>query len=205
MNDIDILRQFILVLISNTFLNLSTNAEPITWKEECSLNGDYNFITLKCECFQGWKGDSCETLSLVPVDPLLYNESGGTPGVAIPDNPTWGGGAAFEGGKWHLIVGARAVDMHNNTQSDYPCDSKIIHVVSDGPDPLGPYSIVETVFSRSSWEPGIAKNPFNGELVLMFFGNMTNPPPVGSPACMIPSLEYNLTTINTYILSLIHI
>jgi len=33
----------------------------------------------------------------------------------------------------------------------------------------------------------------------MFFGNMTNPPSVGSEACIIPSMEYNLTTTNTYI------
>jgi len=33
----------------------------------------------------------------------------------------------------------------------------------------------------------------------MFFGNISNPPPVGSPACAMPSLEFNLTTTNTYI------
>ena len=37
----------------------------------------------------------------------------------------------------------------------------------------GPYTFVETVFPRTSWEPAIAKNPQTSELVVMFFGNIT--------------------------------
>ena len=33
----------------------------------------------------------------------------------------------------------------------------------------------------------------------MFFGNLSNPPPVGSVACALPSTAFNLTTTNTYV------
>ena len=104
----------------------------------------------------------------------------------------------FEDGHWHLIVGARAVASPNDTLTDYPCDSKIVRAVSAGSDPAGPYEIVETMFPRSSWEPSLARGP-NGELLLMFFGNITNPPPVGSKYCLDPLLGYNTTTTNTFI------
>ena len=57
----------------------------------------------------------------------------------------------------------------------------------------GPYTIADTLFPRSSWEPALARAP-NGSLVVMFFGNISNPPAVGSLACLIPSKSYNLTT-----------
>lgn len=69
---------------------------------------------------------------------------------------------------------------------------------SESSDPAGPYAIVEVMFERASWEPSIARAP-DGSLVLMFFGNLSSPPPPGSEACQIPSFEYNLTTTNTYV------
>ena len=170
--------------------------------EECSLNGVHNPVDSKCECDPGWKGDTCAFLSLAPAPPPLNPDQGYAPGVAIPDTPTWGGGASFEGGRWHLLVGSRAINTNNNSYAGYICNSKIIRVVSDGSDPLGPYSVAETVFPRSSWEPGLAKNPLTGELIVMFFGNITNPPSVDSPVCIEAkerNQEYNLTNMNTFI------
>jgi len=165
---------------------------------ECSLNGLYNPATKSCKCHKPWKGVNCAELHLAPVESNQYTAKGITPGVNIPGLPTWGGGAKFEEGRWHLIVGARAVNLHNNTLEDYPCNSKIVLVTSTGSDPKGPYTLTKTLFPRSSWEPGLATNPKTGELVLMFFGNITNPPRVGSSLCQ-NRFEYNLTTTNTYI------
>ena len=60
----------------------------------------------------------------------------------------------------------------------------------------------QVMVPRSSWEPSLTKSP-NGELIMMFFGNITNPPPVGSDTCdmrhQVGVSSYNLTTTNTYI------
>ena len=88
--------------------------------KECSLNGAYNHIASKCDCDPGWKGETCAFLSLGPAPPPLNPKRGISPGVAIPDIPTWGGGASFEGGKWHLLVGSLAINMDNNSLAGYP-------------------------------------------------------------------------------------
>ena len=170
--------------------------------KDCSLNGIYDASKQNCKCDPGWKGDMCSILSLAPAPPPKFPSRGIVPGVAVPDVPTWGGGATFEGGKWHLLVGSLAINKHNNSLAGYPCNSKIIRVISDGPDPLGPYRVAETVFPRSSWEPGLAKNPSTGELIVMFFGNITNPPDIESPSCVDAkefNQDYNLTSMNTFI------
>ena len=169
---------------------------------DCSLNGVYDTLNRRCECDSGWKGETCSILSLAPAPPPKNPSKGVVPGVAVPDVPTWGGGAAFEDGKWHLLVGSLAINKHNNSVAGYPCNSKIIRVVSEGSDPLGPYTVAETVFPRSSWEPGLAKNPLTGELIVMFFGNITNPPDIESPPCVDAkefNPDYNLTAMNTFI------
>lgn len=101
----------------------------------CSLNGV--FEAGKCVCDSGWTGQNCATLALVPFSSNVSNA--GDIGINISGVPTWGGGGVFEDGRWHLLVGARAVDPpnHNNSLAGYPCDSKIIRVVSAGADPLG--------------------------------------------------------------------
>ena len=93
--------------------------------KDCSLNGEYNPITSKCKCDPGWKGETCAFLSLGPAPPPLDPMRGISPGVSIPDIPTWGGGASFEDGKWHLLVGSLAINMHNNSLAGYPCSFPI--------------------------------------------------------------------------------
>eukprot|EP00040_Diaphanoeca_grandis_P019234 m.101357 g.101357 ORF g.101357 m.101357 type:complete len:436 (-) comp27326_c1_seq2:120-1427(-) len=158
--------------------------------EACGLNGIFKGAT--CTCDQGWTGNQCSMLDLAPASVSAF-------GVYDELNPTWGGGAVFEGGNWHMLVGSRALANTNDTITDYPCDSKIVRAVSQGKDPTGPYQIEETLVERSSWEPGIARGP-RGELLMMFFGNISHPPPVGSPECLNTSLGYNLTTTNTYVM-----
>ena len=158
----------------------------------CALNGAPDPDTGRCACFGGWTGPRCAELAVLPAP------SDGRFGLHAASTPTWGGGAVFEAGHWHLIVGARAVASANDTKTDYPCDSKIVRAVSAGSDVTGPYEIVDTLFERTSWEPSLARGP-NGELLVMFFGNLSSPPAVGSSACAMPSLEFNLTTTTTHV------
>lgn len=191
------------ISIINGFETFSHHGyEESSLNKECSLNGAYDSAESKCICDQGWKGDTCAFLSLDPAPTPQNPKRGRAPGVSIPGVPTWGGGAQFEDDRWHLLVGSRAIQVKNNSLGGYPCNSKIIRVVSEGSDPLGPYKLAETVFQRSSWEPGLAKNSVTGELVVMFFGNITNLPPIDSPTCVEAqefSDDYNLTSMNTFI------
>ena len=101
----------------------------------CSLNGV--FKAGKCVCDSGWTGSNCATLALAPFSSNA--SASANIGINISGVPTWGGGGVFEDGQWHLLVGARAIDPpnHNNSLAGYPCDSKIIRVVSAGADPQG--------------------------------------------------------------------
>lgn len=177
----------------------------------CSLNGIWNPSNGACSCDPGWKGGSCAELDLAPVRANRM-------GLANASNPTWGGTAIFEGNRWHLIVGARAVDTGSYTSENYPCDSKIVRAQTDGTDPTGPWSIVEDVIPRVSWEPAIVRTPRkallragndatsgrdlhsdheDGPLVMLFFGNQSsNKPEVGAPICSINSAY--LTNMTMY-------
>lgn len=161
----------------------------------CSLNGVVEGGA--CRCDQGWTGDRCARLDLAPANPQPSLH-----GLANTSTPTWGGTAVWEAttSRWHLIVGSRAVWKASDVATDYPCDSRIIRATSHGANPAGPYTIEEVLFPRSSWEPALTTTPgADGELVMLFFGNISNPPAVGSPACAIPSMQYNLTTTTTYV------
>ena len=54
-----------------------------------------------CECFDGWKGNTCEVLDLMPVDPQKV-------GLVLPnhDSSTWGGSVLYyEGdGLYHMFA-----------------------------------------------------------------------------------------------------
>ena len=117
-------------------------------REACALNGAPDPSTGICYCDAGWQGNRCAELDVLPAP------SDGRYGLHDPSIPTWGGGAVFENGHWHLIVGARAIASANDSITDYPCDSKIVRAVSAGSDVAGPYEVVETIFNRSTWEPG---------------------------------------------------
>ena len=115
--------------------------------DPCSLNGVYNATAQTCACDAGWRGSACAVLDVLPATPPASY------GLHNASTPTWGGGAVFEGGRWHLIVGSRAIDFANNTLADYPCDSRIVRAVSSGADPVGPYTIEEVLVERSSYLP----------------------------------------------------
>eukprot|EP01043_Picozoa_sp_COSAG02_P059923 COSAG02_NODE_7727_length_2873_cov_6.172275_1_plen_200_part_00 len=134
----------------------------INGREACALNGAPDPSTGICNCDAGWHGNRCAELDVVPVP------SDGRYGLHDPSIPTWGGGAVFEDGHWHLIVGARAIASTNDSITDYPCDSKIVRAVSSGSDVAGPYEVVETIFNRSTWEPGEC-----GQQVLVYIAGVT--------------------------------
>lgn len=125
--------------------NARVNTHASAGMPACGLNGNYHtpkrkHIKAGCVCDSGWMGPSCSVLNLALMQPLKQQHGQQlsqqqVPGVDLPNQPTWGGGAVFEDGKWHFLVGARAVDRRNNSLDGYPCDSKIIRAVSATSDP----------------------------------------------------------------------
>ena len=107
---------------------LAATAKPVAARSRaaCALNGVPDEATGICKCDPGWKGTRCAELNVQPAP------SDGRYGLHAHATPTWGGGAVFEDGHWHLIVGARAVASPNDAITDYPCDSKIVRAVSAG-------------------------------------------------------------------------
>lgn len=53
----------------------------------------------RCECFAGWKGQTCEILDLLPVDPERV-------GLVLPnhDSSTWGGSVVYHDGLYHMFA-----------------------------------------------------------------------------------------------------
>merc|ERR1712130_340072 len=58
--------------------------------------------------------------------------------------PTWGGDMIFEDGKWHLFITSRA--DQSTPYDSYSCNVDIRRL--EGPSPIGPFHLVETVLSR---------------------------------------------------------
>lgn len=54
-----------------------------------------------CHCFAGWKGETCEVLDVLPVDPQKV-------GLVLPnhDSSTWGGSVVYyeEDGLYHMFA-----------------------------------------------------------------------------------------------------
>merc|ERR1719446_1647776 len=64
---------------------------------DCSLNGDC--VDGVCHCDAPWSGGTCETMRFKPVKKIQ--------GYGMqPNLTTWGGGAIFDGSKYHLFVSA---------------------------------------------------------------------------------------------------
>ncbi len=72
--------------------------------EESSFAAQTNFDPEApgvCQCFDGWKGETCEVLDVLPVDPQKV-------GLVLPnhDSSTWGGSVVYheESGLYHMFA-----------------------------------------------------------------------------------------------------
>jgi hypothetical protein len=108
-----------------------------------------------CECFDGWKGDHCEVLDLLPVDPEHE-------GLKMPnhDSSTWGGSVVYRDGWYHMF----ASEIINNCGIySWTTNSQVIRAISKSP--LGPYRKVQVILPVFAHDANIIEAP-TGELVL---------------------------------------
>jgi hypothetical protein len=144
----------------------------------CSYNGVCTANI--CECIDGWKGDACATLDLLPLNKSKwgYNE--------IPDKVrtefkkprffchavslsmcpqvgSWGGTVAKDAaGIYHMFVSEIANECGMNS---WERNSQVRHATSTSPE--GPYSPKSMLFGPFAHEPKVVVAP-TGEFVLYF-------------------------------------
>ena len=124
---------------------------------DCSMNG-VCAADGECVCDAGWGGRQCGELVLAPVD---FEVLGFNPIANGSNMSSWGGGAWFAEGAWHLW--ASRLDNHCGIAS-YLLNSRVVHAVAD--TVTGPFTEAESVVPPFAHEPVIARAP-NGSFVLM--------------------------------------
>ncbi len=108
-----------------------------------------------CQCFDGWKGDQCEVLDLLSVDPKRA-------GLRLPnqDSSTWGGSVIFRDGLYHMFA---SEILYNCGLYAWPTNSQVIRAVSESP--YGPYRKVQVILAPFAHDANVLEAP-SGEIVL---------------------------------------
>jgi len=95
----------------------------------CMGNGvwccDDSNSTCACQCKQGWKGSSCSTLDLLPIQRSNMGVPTSTAGIGA----NWGAGVVYEGGYWHAFVGAKT-DISDGASDEFAQNHGIVHLRS---------------------------------------------------------------------------
>ena len=110
-----------------------------------------------CQCFDGWKGATCEVLDVLPVDPQKV-------GLVLPnhDSSTWGGSVVYdeESDLYHMFASEILYDcgLYSGTTN-----SQVIRAVSKSP--YGPYEKVQVIVPVFAHDANIIRAP-TGEFVL---------------------------------------
>lgn len=135
----------------------------------CNLNGVCNRVSGRCTCDQGWRGENCELMALVPpargqgtCDPSLN-------GTATGWSTTWGGRPIQDSasGDWHYHV----AEMANHCgMCRWASVSQVAHYVSRAPrgrytaqggvaHVVGPYTRVDTSVPVFAHNPIVVEVP----------------------------------------------
>jgi hypothetical protein len=150
------------LMIASHFLCPSCGASECITSVDCAMNGECTKLDDsdaqapgKCNCFDGWKGDHCETLDLMPVDPQRA-------GLKLPnhDSSTWGGSVVYRDGLYHMFASEIINDCGLYA---WTTNSQVIRAVSKSP--FGPYQKVEVILPVFAHDANIVEAP-TGELVL---------------------------------------
>jgi len=81
--------------------------------------------TCACKCNDGWKGSSCSTLDLLPIQ----RSTSGVPVSTTGMGPNWGAGVVYEDGYWHAFVGGKT-DISDGASDLFSQNHGIIHLRS---------------------------------------------------------------------------
>lgn len=173
----------------------------------CSLNGrcatEVNPATnSSCECYAGWTGKRCETLDLLPAQPLAgyrHTEAGrniSSWGAPVLRHPKTGVYHAWPAEMTHFC-GINAWERN----------SQVVHATSA--DPAGTYARQGVVWPVFASEPSVALGS-KGEAVMWFSANHPGTVPPGGEECTVgctdgqtvPACNSNYTrgqTFTTYV------
>jgi hypothetical protein len=111
----------------------------------------------RCVCFPGWKGETCEVLDILPVDPKRL-------GLQLPnhDSSTWGGSVSFDE-KTKLYHMFASEIVNNCGLYSWTTNSQVIRATSASP--YGPYRKVQVVVPIFAHDANVIRSP-SGEWVL---------------------------------------
>lgn len=146
--------------------SISGISSSCTISADCAFNGECKKsdssendpeISGSCRCFSGWKGDTCETLDVLPVNPAqlglqLHNH----------DFSTWGGSVSYDDDSrmYHMF----ASEIVNNCGLySWTTNSRVVRAVSKSP--LGPYQRVQVIVPVFAHDANVIRSP-SGEWVL---------------------------------------
>ncbi|KAL3932690.1 MAG: hypothetical protein SGBAC_010733 [Bacillariaceae sp.] len=130
---------------------------------DCAMNGECirhskdRQTPGKCQCFGGWRGNTCEVLDLLPIDQEEH-------GLQLPDHASsWGGSVVYVDGEYHMF----ASEIVKGCGLDYwTTNSQVIRAVSaNKQNPHGPYVKQEIILPTFSHDANVLHGP-NGEIVL---------------------------------------
>lgn len=173
---------------------------------ECSLNGAMSTDKARCDCDQGWTGEACGQLALLPAPAL---GSTVTPAAALSvdnsaANSTWGISVV---GPIDSVFHGYMTEIANECQlGDYGIASQIVHMTAGSP--LGPWAREGVVLAGFAHNPQAILTP-NGSVILFHIGeemprrclgdcrgtrpthtsrgNITHPPKPRPESCPTPS------------------
>ena len=112
------------------------NAAGCTGALGCSSNGDCVYDL--CHCDASWSGGTCKTMGFLPAKSIQ--------GYGMqPNVTTWGGGAIYDGQKYHLYVGAMTNKCPLSTWTKNSCID-----YATAKDVAGPYEFQAIVMNTWS-------------------------------------------------------
>ena len=136
---------------------------------DCSYNGVCDVHSHVCFCQEGWLGEYCQQLALLPAN----NHSGLNLFHNVNPTSTWGGSVLYseEDGLYHMWVSelSNSCGIHQ-----WLGQSIISHAVSVGP-PNWQFSKISTVWPIFSHEPVVVRAPASGEYVMFFTHQPSGP------------------------------
>jgi hypothetical protein len=161
---------------STTTNNNNNNREEpdnsyCTTSSDCSYNGECIKLDPtsedpelpgRCDCFQGWKGSTCEVFDALPINPKQL-------GLQLPnhDSSTWGGSVEYDKDDklYHMFA---SEILFGCGLYYWTTNSQIIRAVSKSP--YGPYKKVQTIVPVFAHDTNVVRVPTTGEWVLFYTG-----------------------------------
>jgi hypothetical protein len=108
-----------------------------------------------CQCFSGWKGNTCEELDLLPV---LTDQQG----LQLPNHTSsWGGSVVYVDGVHHMFA---SEITHRCGLDHWTTNSQVIRAVSRD-SPYGPYVKEQVILPTFAHDANVMVAP-TGEIVL---------------------------------------